>query len=138
MGLPAAAEARLYYRAARQRYEDALLLLEAGRTTGAVYMAGYTVECYLKALILSAVAARVRAEILGKFRGNRAHDIEWLSVLYRQTTQVNVPREVAKHLSRTATWTTDLRYSSSAPKRRDADAFVESVTAIMAWADGRM
>lgn len=35
MGLPKVPEARLYYRAAKQRFDDAQLLLEAGRTTGA-------------------------------------------------------------------------------------------------------
>jgi len=40
---------------AKQRFDDALLLLEMGRTTAAVYLAGYSVECMLKALILSAV-----------------------------------------------------------------------------------
>ncbi len=55
MALPRAAEARRYYRAAKQRYEDAQMLLEAGRTTGAVYLAGYAVECILKALLLANV-----------------------------------------------------------------------------------
>ena len=32
MALPKPQEARLYYRAAKQRYDDAVLLLEAGRT----------------------------------------------------------------------------------------------------------
>lgn len=45
MGLPQTTEARLYYRAAKQRFADAQLLLAAGRTTGAIYLAGYTVEC---------------------------------------------------------------------------------------------
>ena len=50
MGLPKPIEARLYYRAAKQRFDDAQLLLGAGRTTAAIYLAGYTVECFLKAL----------------------------------------------------------------------------------------
>ena len=44
MGLPAVQEARPFYRAGKQRFEDARLLLEkAERTTGAIYLAGYGV-----------------------------------------------------------------------------------------------
>ena len=32
------------------------MLLDGGRITGAVYLAGYTVECFLKALILAGAA----------------------------------------------------------------------------------
>jgi hypothetical protein len=46
MALPKPVEARRYYRAAVQRFDDAQLLLEQSRTTGAVYLAGYTVECF--------------------------------------------------------------------------------------------
>jgi len=52
MALPRSPEARLFYQAAKQRFEDALFLL-AGRRTAAVYLAGYAVECMLKTLILS-------------------------------------------------------------------------------------
>ena len=48
MALPSASEARPYYRAAKQRFEDARFLLEADRTTGAIYLAGYCVECMLR------------------------------------------------------------------------------------------
>jgi len=48
MGLPRAPEAQRYDRAAQHCLEDAQLLLTWGRTTGAVYLAGYTVECVLK------------------------------------------------------------------------------------------
>src|SRR5439155_8365250 len=84
MALPRPTEARLYYRAAKQRYDDAELLLEAGRTTGAVYLAGYTVECFLKALVLAGVAPGLRKRLLREFRGSRAHEIEWLGALYRR------------------------------------------------------
>jgi hypothetical protein len=76
MALPRAAEARLYYRAAKQRFDDSQLLLKWNRTTGAVYLAGYTVECFIKALVLANVAPDLRHQLLGEFRGNLAHSIE--------------------------------------------------------------
>ena len=138
MGLPQSTEARLYYRAAKQRFDDSQLLLAAGRTTGAIYLAGYTVECFLKAMILANVARVLRRHLLEEFRSNRGHNIEWLGALYRRHVGAAVPRDVARHLSRVASWSTDLRYATGTVRSRDADEFMESVIAIATWADGRM
>ncbi len=138
MGLPRQAEARLFYRAAKQRFADAELLLAAGRTTGAVYLAGYTVECFLKALVLTSVTPRLRKEIMKEFRGARAHNIEWLRDLYRRSVGAAIARDVTRHLARVATWSTDLRYSTSNVRRGAANTFIESVMVVVEWADGRM
>jgi HEPN domain-containing protein len=82
MSVPHSREARLYYRCAIQRLEDALILLAALHTTGAVYLAGYGVECVLKALLLSSLAEAPRREMLSSFRGAKAHDYEWLRAQY--------------------------------------------------------
>src|SRR5438132_7003333 len=100
MALPRPVEARLYYRAAKQRFDDSQHLLRAERTTGAVYLAGYTVECFLKALVLASVARGLRQELLGEFRGSRAHNIEWLGALYRRHVGAAIPRDITRHLSR--------------------------------------
>ena len=138
MALPRTTEARPYYRAAKQRYDDAKFLLEAGRTTGAVYLAGYAVECILKALILDNVGSHLRRNVLGDFGGSRAHSIEWLTSLYRRHVMTMIPKSITQHLARVASWSTDLRYASGFVKSRDADEFIESVDAVMTWADGRM
>jgi hypothetical protein len=138
MALPQSSEARRYYRAANQRFEDSQWLLRENRTTGAVYLAGYTVECILKALVLAIVASRLQAQVLAEFRGNRAHNIEWLGGLYRQHVGAAIPRNVTRHLLRVASWSTDLRYATGTIKSREADDFMESVVAIYQWADGRM
>lgn len=55
MGVPKSKHARLFYRCALHRRDEAKILRKADpRTTGAVYLAGYSVECILKALILAA------------------------------------------------------------------------------------
>ena len=138
MALPQPKEARLFYQAAKQRAEDAELLLKAGRTTGAVYLAGYTVECFLKALILAGAAPGLRKELLNDFHGGRAHNLEWLSDLYRRRVAQTIPRQVTQHLTRLASWSTKLRYATGALKKRDALEFMGSVQAVVAWAEGRM
>jgi hypothetical protein len=138
MGLPQAPEARLYYRAGKQRFEDAQLLLREQRTTGAVYLAGYTVECLLKALVLATVSPKVRKHLLAEFRGSIAHNIEWLGTPYRRHVGAAIPRHVTLHLLRVASWSTDLRYATGLVKSREAEEFMESVVAVANWADGRM
>ena len=125
MGLPQAPEARLYYRAAKLRFEEAVVLLEAGKSVGAVYLAGYTVECFLKALLLDGTPPGLRKRLLTKFRGRRAHDIEWLRDLYRRSIGGTIPRDVALHLMRVATWDTDLRYETALQAQGDANKFVQ-------------
>lgn len=135
MGLPGIAEARRYYRVAKQRFTDAEHLLRVGRTTGAVYLAGYTVECFLKASVLAAVAPNIRLQLLNEFRGNRAHNIEWLRTLYRRHSHAAIPREITRHVTRVAAWSTDLRYATGLIRSRDADEFVDSIIAFVRWVD---
>src|SRR6185437_1455890 len=72
----------LFLRAASQRIEDARFLYSGGRTTAAVYLAGYGVEGLLKALILSQVGKQKQEGILNQFRTIKAHDYEWLRRMY--------------------------------------------------------
>jgi HEPN domain-containing protein len=137
MGLPRIAEARLFYQFAIQRYEDAEFLLDAERTTGAIYLAGYGVEGMLKALILSILPPARQRNMLNSFRGARAHDYDWLKARYLTSGGASFPSTIAKGFSLVETWTTELRYLTKAAKRRDAEAFLKAVKEIMDWADGR-
>jgi len=51
----AASEVDRFLRVALQRLEDAEVLLTNRRTTGAIYMAGYAVECAMKGVLLAHV-----------------------------------------------------------------------------------
>ncbi len=109
MGLPAAREAHLFYRSAKQRFLDAQFLEEAGRTTGAVYLAGYGVECMLKALLVDAAPHGRRAEIAASFRGGKAHDFEWLKAQYRTIGGAAFPQDIREHFVLVSTWSTEFR-----------------------------
>ena len=128
----------MFYRAAKQRFEDAEFLLDVDRTTAAVYLSGYSVECILKALILGAVPSAQEAEILALFRGARAHDYDWLLRLYAERGGASLPPDVIPHLARVNTWSTDMRYSPGTIALRDAKAFLDSSVEILTWADGRL
>ena len=128
----------LYRRAAVQRFEDADWLLTDGRTTGAVYLAGYSVECELKALVLSVVPEHRRKRVLKLFVGSKAHDFHWLRRLYSQFGGPQVTWEIQQEFINLSTWSTSLRYQPRMTGQRDAEEFLGSATRILKWAEGRL
>lgn len=138
MAVPRQAAPRLFYRAAYQRIEDARFLFSQNRTTAAIYLGGYSVECILKALILAAVPASRHHEIQGTFRGKQAHEFERLRRVYLQHSTRQFPSEINLRLARVNTWTTDLRYFPCIVKTREAADFLDSADRILTWADSRL
>lgn len=140
MATPKATEARRYYRVANQRLEDAELLLEKlGRAPAAVYLAGYAVECILKALILANTPVARHREVLGQeFRGTRGHNLAWLRERSRQAGAASFPAEISGDLTFVSTWSVDLRYTPGAGDFEDAEAFVAAVGRIVQFIDTRL
>jgi HEPN domain-containing protein len=138
MPLPRASEARDFYQSAKQRLADAEFLFSGGRNTGAVYIAGYGIECMLKALILSMLGAKGRAEMLDSFRGSKAHEFEWLKWQYRECKGPLPPAEVEKQFIRVNSWTTALRYKPGAIRSDDARDFLDAAKRIQDWGEGRL
>ena len=138
MAIPGSSDARLFYRCAFQRYEEAEVLFKADFTTGAVYLAGYGIECILIALVLMAVPAGHRPDTLRSFRGNRAHEYEWFRSLYLTNGGARFPREINQHFTLVNDWSTDLRYTPRSVRADEAEAFLAAAVAIIRWADGRL
>jgi hypothetical protein len=139
MSIPRSKEARLHYRCAFDRLDDAQTLLRAAHTTGAVYLAGYGIECILKALALSGVPPARRSQMLLSYRGSRAHDFEWLWTTYLSNRGATAPRSVARAFALVNSyWSTDLRYSPRKVKPGEAERFLDSAQEIIRWADGRL
>jgi len=88
---------------------DAELLLEVERTTGAVYLAGYAVECALKALLLDATPKRKRKETLDSFRAAKAHNFKWLKKRYLSAGGPPLPEAAADRLLVVDFWNTTMR-----------------------------
>jgi len=142
MGTPTDPDARRFYRAAWQRLEDARATLEnTERTTAAVYLAGYCVECMWKALILSQVPPDKKDEVLEQSTGAKAHNFEWLRTLYTQfggTLPPKKDKELTAAFVTVGSWRTDLRYSAGTIPGDDADEFLQAVRRIWDWANGRL
>ena len=76
--------------------------------------------------------------IAARFRGARAHDYEWLLVLYAEQGGARLLASVVPHFVRVNSLSTDMRYTPGTMAAHEAQAFVEAAIAIITWADGRL
>jgi HEPN domain-containing protein len=125
-----------FWRAASQRVASAIRLLESQSHLDAVYLAGYVVECALKALILKRTPANKRRDLCQELSsGARSHNFDYLSgtLVLRQCT---IPREVRQSLDVLSDeWSTDLRYVGNLISYREAERFIQRVQAVYEWVE---
>ncbi|HEV2973030.1 MAG TPA: HEPN domain-containing protein [Pirellulales bacterium] len=138
MSLPRGKNARTFYRAAKQRFSDAELLLEHNRTTSAVYLAGYGVECMLKALMLESVPESRHDTIGDLFRGQLGHNLILLMRELRTHLRGSLPSIIERTLLRVNTWTTNLRYMPGNIKSSLATEYIRDAAQIIQWTDERI
>lgn len=141
MGVPRDKDAKRFYLAARQRLEDARLLLEAARTTAAVYLAGYCVECMWKALVLSQAGKDKKDEVLEQFAGSKAHNFDFLRSLYDHyggPLPSKKDKELINAFVVVGSWGTHVRYDAATMAADDAEEFLVAVERIHKWADLRL
>jgi hypothetical protein len=120
-----------------RRFEEAKILRKADQlTTGAVYLAGYSIECMLKALILNGLPKSKQDAILNSFRGGKAHDFGWLREQYRLNGGARFPPNVSASFTLVNDWSTDLRYVPKAMTAKEIDDFLKAAHGIMTWIDG--
>lgn len=129
---------RVQLDASRHRYEDAKSLKNVGRWNGAIYLAGYAIECSLKALICYGDCTNNLKEtkmFKQGMQGAALHDLEKL----RQASEI---LENAIKLDRTGklkkAWTTivsgwqkdELRYGRELGHQAECERFLEAVEAL--------
>ena len=132
---------RKFHRAARRRLETATFLVQKSRFyVDAIYLAGYAVECALKALILKRTAARKFKEVYDAIsQGKKAHDYEYLKgILAKPPTRMTFPPEIQDAFRSVASWSTDLRYETTHVPYDDAESFVEAARTILAWVERQL
>ena len=138
MSIPGSTDARLFYRCARQRFDESKVLRKADQTTGAVYLAGYGIECMLKALILNLLPEMKQGEAILEFRGSQAHDYHWLRKKYIQKGGSQISNELKHGFTLVFAWSTEMRYVPGTMKDTEADAFLKIAEDFFQWADGRL
>jgi HEPN domain-containing protein len=134
MSLESNPDARVYYVPARRRLEDAKILLDNNRRDGAGYMAGFAVECLLKALILSNSTPRERPRLLARLKGEFGHDLDTLRTeAARRGIHLGRPGQDA--FRRIATWDNNDRYEARIQSREVAEAAYAAAEYLFDWAD---
>lgn len=120
-----------------QRLTTARFLLANDYNLDALYLAGYSVECSLKALILQATPDPERPETLKTITsGKRGHDFEFLAGLLKDLKR-RIPEPLVKKLRR-AHWSTNLRYETGRTDTGETRAFLKTAEVIYDWVDGEL
>lgn len=114
---------RTRLRASEELLESSEVLLERhGRI--AIYLAGLAVECALKALVLSEVAAGRRKQLDEgeEFRGRQGHSYDDLRRIPRRESRGrDIPPEWARDLRLIdAVWEVDMRYEPKLVRKSEA------------------
>ena len=134
MAMPQDEDARKFHRAATERLEDARTLAVAGRHQGALYLAGYAIECALKALLLERTPPKRRAVLLLTFRGVGGHDYGRLRVRLAERGVLPGPRERAAFVD-VRRWDTSLRYDPARGDAAEIRVFLAAAVTILTWVE---
>ena len=130
---------RKFFRVATQRFAEAQFLFEGERYAASIYLAGYAVECGLKALILSAVPKNRQADLAASFRGSGGHNFNRLIEAYIEGGGPGPPLAITKDLTYVHDeWSVELRYLAGEKPYRDAERFVSSTDRVLEWVKGRV
>jgi hypothetical protein len=138
MAPPQDLDARKYYRAAKQRLLEAeLILAKAELPAASIYLAGYAIECILKAFLLTLTPPTERAEVRRALREDFGHNLRRLraGLVLRGA---NPPRDVTRDLLFASSWSPALRYEPGPAKPAEAKRFLDAARAVVVWADRRM
>ena len=128
---------RDFQRAAMQRYTTAEFLLVNRYNLDAMYLAGYTVECTLKALILEITPEVDRADTFDKISsGSQMHKPEVLNGFLKDLG-CPIPLHLVKRF-RQSGWSTALRYETGRRKTGEARGFLKTAKATFDWVEGQL
>lgn len=129
-------------KAGKHRMDDARALLNSVRSRGAMYMAGYSVECLLKTKLMRMFNCRHLKELEEELRnrnvlaGDATVFTHQLEVLLRLTNGIDRLRQNEEHWRQfniVNRWVPAWRYSADLSNREDASDFLEAVDKVSHW-----
>ena len=129
-------------KASIQRLDDARALFNAGRWRGAMYMAGYAVECLLKTKLMQRYNCRTLHELEDELQRRGAlaehatvftHHLEVLLRLTQRLDQLRQHRTLWPQFALVNRWIPAWRYTADVANQQDAADFLEAVVQIMQW-----
>jgi hypothetical protein len=130
--------ARDFLNVARQRLDAAVQIMDVLHlSVEAQYIAGYCVECALKALILDKTESIERSTVLHALtHGEKYHRAEILLERLREREVVLTPA-LAKRMRR-FDWTTSLRYEAGRRDTGETYGLLRTAGEIYNWVEGQI
>ena len=134
-------------KAATHRLDDARALFNASRWRGAMYMAGYSVECLLKTKLMQRYGCRTLRELEDELqrRGVLAehatvftHHLELLLRLTQRLDSLRQNRILWPQFTLVNRWIPAWRYTADTANRQDAADFQEAVEQLMQWIENNV
>ncbi len=119
-----------------------MVLLAGKRSRGAMYLAGFAVECLLKARLMERFDCHTLSELDAELQRRRQlaagqtvarHKIARLMRLAGLRERLIADRTVVQALAPINDWSTAWRYAPGLRNPVDADDFVESVRMLSGW-----
>lgn len=143
----------LYYgvseqaKASKHRLDDAHALFDAVRWRGAMYMAGYAIECLLKMKLMRMFECRHLRELEGTLlrRGLLAtqstiftHELELLLRLTQAADRLRQDPAAWRSFNIVNRWVPAWRYAADLSNRNDAAYFLTAVDTIRQWIENNV
>jgi len=127
--------------------DDARALFQARRWRGAMYMAGYSIECRLKAKLMRMFDCRHLRELEEELRRRGtlpadatvfSHQLEILLRLTQALDRLRRNEPIWRSFNIVNRWVPGWRYSADLSKREDAEDFLEAIDKVAHWIDNNV
>jgi HEPN domain-containing protein len=134
-------------KAGKHRLDDARALLNAVRWRGAMYMAGYAVECLLKTKLMHRFDCRHLGELEDELQRRGAlsaqgtiftHQLEVLLRLAEGVDRLRQNEPIWRSFNIVNRWVPAWRYSADLSKREDAEDFLKAVEKVSHWIENNV
>ena len=129
-------------KAGRERFKDAEELIAAERWQGAMYMAGYAVECLLKSKLMRMYGCRhlrqLEDELMtrGDLKSHESiytHNLNVLLEITRSSDRLKQNSEICNTFNLVNRWMPAWRYSTDEHDSQDAEEFMDAVARLIQW-----
>lgn len=134
-------------KASRHRMEDALALLNAARWRGAMYIAGYAIECLLKTKLMQMYNCRHLRELEDELQRQGVlsihgtvftHQLEALLKLAQGLDRLQQNKSLWRTFNTVNRWVPAWRYTANPASHEDAYDFINAVEGILHWIENNI
>lgn len=126
-------------KAALHRRKDAGVLLAQHRFLGAMYLAGYAIECKLKAKLIYQLRVLTLEELEHKMGAAlRIHNLEELASNLMGWKQALTQSKFKRNWSHVRVWSVTWRYDREVSDPAKAEKFIASVDEVLKWLENNV